>query len=81
MMGLGSQVKNKLIRSGAMISAMLVSALAVAQSLPVFGVARFGEAQFGVASATPVPFMPLWVLIGMALSLWLIAYKMKPGTH
>tara|TARA_R110002110_G_scaffold110071_4_gene274503 strand:- start:129629 stop:129853 length:225 start_codon:yes stop_codon:yes gene_type:complete len=74
-------MKSKLIRIGVMIAAIFVSALAVAQSLPVFGVARFGEAQFGVASATPVPFMPLWVLICTALSLWLIAYKIKPGTH
>lgn len=77
----GEQVISKIIRSGVTISAMFSSALAVAQASLLFGVARFGEARFGVAPATPVPSMPLWVLICTALALWFVAYKMKPGTR
>jgi hypothetical protein len=41
----------------------------------MFGVARFGEAQFGGVSV-PVPFMPLWAVILLAVGLWVVAYVM-----
>ena len=62
------------------------SLLAVAQSLPRFGTAKFGEAVFGEASvgttgvgadALPVPFMPLWATITLAVTLWVVAYLMR----
>jgi len=60
------------------LSAVFFSGLAVAQGLPRFGSARFAEAQFGVAEpALPVPFMPLWATITLAVSLWVVAYLMR----
>ena len=68
------------------LSAMFFSGLAVAQSLPVFGTAKFGQAVFGGASvgttsvgpdALPVPFMPLWATITLAVALWVVAYLMR----
>ena len=68
------------------ISALFFSGLAVAQSLPRFGTAKFGQAVFGEASvgttgvgadALPVPFMPLWATITLAVTLWLVAYLMR----
>ena len=59
-------------------AAVLFSGLAVAQGLPRFGTARFGEASFGVAEpALPVPFMPLWATITLAVALWVVAYLMR----
>ena len=58
--------------------AAFFSGLAVAQSLPRFGTARFGEATFGAAEpALPVPFMPLWATITLAVALWVVAYLMR----
>ena len=49
--------------------------------LPRFGTARFGEAVFGQAStgadALPVPFMPLWATIALAVALWVVAYLIR----
>ena len=60
------------------LSAVFFSGLAVAQGLPRFGSARFAEAQFGAAEpALPVPFMPLWATITLAVSLWVVAYLMR----
>jgi len=60
------------------LSAVFFSGLAIAQGLPRFGSARFAEAQFGVAEpALPVPFMPLWATITLAVSLWVVAYLMR----
>ena len=63
------------------LSAVFFSGLAVAQGLPRFGTARFGEAVFGQASsgadALPVPFMPLWATITLAIALWVVAYLMR----
>ena len=63
------------------LSAVFFSGLAVAQGLPQFGTARFGEAVFGQASsgadALPVPFMPLWATITLAVALWVVAYMMR----
>ena len=60
------------------LSAVFFSGLAIAQGLPRFGTARFGEAQFGVAEpASPVPFMPLWATITLAVALWVVAYLMR----
>ena len=63
------------------LSAVFFSGLAVAQSLPRFGTARFGEAVFGQASSgadgLPVPFMPLWATITLAVALWVVAYLMR----
>ena len=60
--------------------AILVSGLAVAQGrlMPVFGVARFGEASaiFG-GVALPVPFIPLWATIVLAVALWAVVYLMR----
>ena len=66
------------------LSAVFFSGLAVAQSLPRFGTAKFGEAVFGEASvgttgadALPVPFMPLWATITLAVALWVVAFLMR----
>ena len=63
------------------ISALFFSGLAIAQGLPRFGTARFGEAVFGQAStgadALPVPFMPLWATLTLAVALWVVAYLMR----
>ena len=68
------------------LSAVFFSGLAVAQGLPRFGTAKFGQAVFGEASvgttsvgadALPVPFMPLWATITLAVALWVVAYLMR----
>jgi len=60
------------------ISAVFFSGLAVAQGLPRFGTAKFGEATFGVAEpALPVPFMPMWATISLAVALWVVTYLMR----
>ena len=66
------------------VTAVFFSALAVAQSLPKFGTAKFGQAVFGEASvgttsvgALPVPFMPLWATIALAVALWVVVYLMR----
>ena len=68
------------------LSALFFSGLAIAQSLPKFGSAKFGQAVFGEASvgttgvdadALPVPFMPLWATITLAVALWVVAYLMR----
>jgi hypothetical protein len=68
------------------LSAVFFSGLAFAQSLPVFGTAKFGQAVFGGASAgttsvgtdaLPVPFMPLWATITLAVALWVVVLLMR----
>ena len=60
------------------LCAVFFSGLAVAQGLPRFGTAKFGEAAFGVAEpALPVPFMPLWATITLAVALWVVAFLMR----
>ena len=70
-----------MIRLLTMSTALLFTGLAVAQSLSRFGAARFGESVFGQASsgadALPVPFMPLWATITLAVALWVVAYLMR----
>ena len=70
-----------MIRLLTMATALLFTGLAVAQSPPRFGTARFGEAVFGQASsgidALPVPFMPLWATITLAVTLWVVVYLMR----
>jgi len=67
-----------MIRLMTMATALLFTGLAVAQGLPRFGTAKFGEAAFGVAEpALPVPFMPLWATITLAVALWAVAYLMR----
>ena len=74
-------MKHLLARACVVIFTFGASLLAVAQSLPVFGTARFGEAVFGQAStgadALPVPFMPLWATITLAVALWVLAFLMR----
>ena len=67
-----------LIKRLVMLAALCVSGLAVARSMPIFGVARFGEASstFG-GVALPVPFMPLWATITLAVALWVVVYLMR----
>ena len=65
-----------LIRRFVVLAALCLSGLAVARSTPIFGVARFGEAQFGGVSV-PVPFMPLWATILLAVALWVVVYLMR----
>jgi len=69
------------VKKVAVLSAVFFSGLAVAQGLPKFGTAKFGEAVFGQAStgadALPVPFMPLWATITLAVALWVVAYLMR----
>ena len=63
------------------VTAIFFSGFAIAQGLPKFGTAKFGEAVFGQASsgadALPVPFMPLWATITLAVALWAVAYLMR----
>ena len=69
------------MRKLVVVAAIFFSGLAVAQGLPKFGTAKFGEAVFGQASsgadALPVPFMPLWATITLAIALWVVAYLMR----
>jgi hypothetical protein len=72
------------MRKLVVVTAIFFSGLAVAQSLPRFGTAKFGQAVFGEASvgttgagALPVPFMPLWATITLAVALWVVAYLMR----
>ena len=66
------------MRKLVVVTAIFFSGLAVAQGLPRFGTAKFGEAAFGVAEpALPVPFMPLWATITLAVALWGVAYVMR----
>ena len=72
------------MRKLVVVTAIFFSGLAVAQSLPRFGTAKFGQAVFGEASvgttgagALPVPFMPLWATITLAVALWVIVYLMR----
>ena len=69
------------MRKLVVLSAVFFSGLAIAQGLPKFGTAKFGEAVFGQASAgadaLPVPFMPLWATIALAVALWVVAYLMR----
>ena len=74
------------MRKLVVVTAIFFSGLAVAQGLPKFGTAKFGEAVFGGASvgttgvgpdALPVPFMPLWATITLAVALWVVAYLMR----
>ena len=76
-------MKHLLARTFVLIFALGASLLAIAQSLPVFGTAKFGQAVFGEASvgttgadALPVPFMPLWATITLAVALWAVVYLM-----
>ena len=60
------------------LAALCVSGLAVARSMPIFGVARFGEAASAFGGiAVPVPFMPLWAIILLAVALWVVVYLMR----
>ena len=69
------------MRKLVVVTATFFSGLAIAQGLPKFGTAKFGEAVFGQASAgadaLPVPFMPLWATIALAVALWVVAYLMR----
>ena len=58
------------------LSAVFFSGLAFAQSPPVFGEASVGTTGVG-ADALPVPFMPLWATITLAVALWVVAYMMR----
>jgi hypothetical protein len=60
-----------LIKRFVLLAALCFSGLAVARNMPIFGVARFGEAQFGGVSV-PVPFMPVWATITLAVALWVV---------
>lgn len=74
------------MRKLVVVTAIFFSGLAIAQSLPRFGTAKFGQAEFGEASvgttsvgadALPVPFMPLWATITLAVALWVVVYLMR----
>ena len=79
-------MKHLLARTCVFSLALTASLLAIAQSLPRFGTAKFGQAVFGEASvgttsvgadALPVPSMPLWGTIALAVTLWVVAYLMR----
>ena len=72
-------MKHHWTRIGVLSFALVTSLAAVAQSLPQFGTAIFGQAIFGQAGADalPVPFMPLWATITLAVALWVLAYLMR----
>lgn len=62
--------------------ATIASGVTIAQSLPLFGTARFGDAVFGAASTpTAIPVMPLWLLVSLTISLWVLAYFFKAKAH
>ena len=72
------------MRKLVLVTAIFFSGLAIAQGLPKFGTAKFGQAVFGEASvgttgadALPVPFMPLWATITLAVTLWVVAFLMR----
>jgi len=65
-----------IIKRLVVLTALCLSGLAAARSMPIFGVARFGEAPFG-GVAVPVPFMPLWAIILLAVSLWVVVFLMR----
>ena len=67
------------MRKLVVVTAIFFSGLAIAQGLPKFGTAKFGQAVFGQAGADalPVPFMPLWATITLAVALWVVAYLMR----
>ena len=57
------------MRNAVVVTAIFFSGLAVAQGQPRFGTAKFGDAAVGVAEpALPVPFMPLWATITLAVA-------------
>ena len=67
-----------LIKRFVLLAALCVSGLAVARAMPIFGVARFGEASSAFGDiAVPVPFMPLWAIILLAVALWVVVYLMR----
>ena len=73
-------MKHHWTRIGVLSLALVISLTAMAQGLPRFGSAKFGQAIFGqagVATALPVPFMPLWATITLATALWVLAYLMR----
>ena len=73
-------MKHHWARIGALSFALITSLAAMAQGLPQFGSARFGQAVFGqagVVTALPVPFMPLWATITLAVALWVVAFLMR----
>ena len=74
-------MKHLFARTCVLSLALTASLLAIAQSLPVFGTAKFGQAVFSEASvgadALPVPFMPLWATITLAIALWVVAYLIR----
>ena len=57
------------------LSALTVSGLAVAQVLPLFGTAVFGQSVFG--GTTPVPTIPVWILVVTAIALCITTFKLK----
>lgn len=63
------------------VAALVASVSAIAQTLPLYGVARYGEAVFaqasGGADALPVPSMPLWATVTLAVTLWAVVYLMR----
>lgn len=62
----------------ATVAAACLSALAVAQGVARFGTARFGEAQFASeTSSVPVPSMPLWATVSLALAVWVLVYLIR----
>ena len=60
------------------VTAICLSALAVAQGVARFGTARFGEAQFASeTSSVPVPSMPFWATVSLALAVWVLVYLIR----
>ena len=72
-------MKHHWTRIGVLSLALVISLTAMAQGLPQFGTAIFGQAIFGQAGADalPVPFIPLWATITLAVALWVLAYLMR----
>ena len=63
------------------LSAMFFSGLAIAQGLPNLAqpslVRLFSVRLLHGADALPVPFMPLWATILLAVALWVVVYLMR----
>jgi len=70
-----------LARVCAFFLAFLFSLIAWAQGGSCFGASLFGSYAFGAGSCSaeivPIPFMPLWATITLAVALWVMVYLMR----
>ena len=67
------------MRKLVVVSAVFFSGLAVAQGLPTLWHCQDLVRPLSVwlEPALPVPFMPLWAIILLAVALWVVVYLMR----